>query len=57
MKVIATKVGFFGSLREVGDKFEVPDSEKASWFSPVEPPEKSRATSNKQAATDKSDNT
>lgn len=56
MKVIATKVGFFGSLREVGDKFEVPDSEKASWFSPVEPPEKSRATSNKQAADDKNDN-
>lgn len=56
MKVIATKVGFFGSLREVGDKFEVPDGEKASWFSPVEPPETSKATSKKQAAADNNDN-
>lgn len=36
MKVIATKQGFLGSLREVGDIFDVPDSMTAKWFEPVE---------------------
>ena len=37
MQVIATKPGYFGKLRAKGDKFEVPEGEKASWFEPVEP--------------------
>lgn len=32
MKVTATKVGFFGSLRQPGESFDVPDGSKASWF-------------------------
>lgn len=36
MKVIATKLGCFGKLREPGDEFEVPDGTKGSWFQPVE---------------------
>ena len=36
MKVIATKLGYFGKLREPGDEFEVPDDTKGSWFQPVE---------------------
>ena len=36
MKVIATKPGYFGKLREPGDEFEVPEGSKASWFQPVE---------------------
>ena len=35
MKVIATKLGYFGKLREPGDEFEVPDGTKGSWFQPV----------------------
>lgn len=35
MLVRAKSVGFFGSLRQVGDEFEVPDDAKGSWFSPV----------------------
>lgn len=35
MDVIATKPGYFGKLRAVGDKFEVPDGTKGSWFKPV----------------------
>lgn len=35
MKVIATARGFFGRLREVDEEFEVPNGEKASWFTPV----------------------
>ena len=35
MKVIATKQGYFGKLRDVGDEFEVPEGSKASWFQPV----------------------
>lgn len=38
MEVIATALGFHGSLRQPGDKFEVPDTAKASWFKPVDPP-------------------
>ena len=36
MKVIATKQGYFGKLREPGDEFEVPEGSKSSWFDPVE---------------------
>lgn len=36
MKVIATKMGYFGRLREPGDEFDVPNDAKASWFEPVE---------------------
>lgn len=36
MKVIATKLGYFGKLREPGDEFEVPDGANGSWFQPVE---------------------
>ena len=36
MKVIATKQGYFGKLRDVGDEFEVPDGTKGSWFQPIE---------------------
>ena len=36
MRVIATKQGFHGKLREVGEEFEVPDDAKASWFEPKE---------------------
>ena len=35
MKVIATKHGYFGRLREPGDTFDVPNGEKATWFEPV----------------------
>lgn len=41
MKVIATKAGYFGKLRQPGDEFEVPDDTKAaSWFAPLEKAEK-----------------
>lgn len=40
MKVIATKKGYFGKLREPGDVFDVPDKSVASWFEPVEKPGK-----------------
>lgn len=37
MKVIATKLGYFGKLRQEGDVFEVKDDEEpATWFKPVE---------------------
>lgn len=36
MKVIASKQGYFGKLREPGDTFDVPDGSKASWFAPVD---------------------
>ena len=39
MKVIATKLGYFGKLREPGDEFEVPEGTKGSWFKPVDAPE------------------
>lgn len=32
MKVITTKPGFYGKLREVGEEFDVPEGAKASWF-------------------------
>lgn len=44
MKVIATDKGYHGSLREIGDEFEVPDGEKAKWFVPVTPVKSSGST-------------
>jgi len=38
MKVIATKQGYFGKLRQPGDEFEVPKGTKGSWFSPADKP-------------------
>jgi hypothetical protein len=35
MLVKAKAKGHFGSLREVGDEFEVPHGTKGSWFTPV----------------------
>jgi len=35
MLVIALKAGYHGKLREVGEKFDVPNGSKASWFQPV----------------------
>lgn len=35
MRVIATKPGYYGKLRQAGEEFDVPDKEKASWFAPV----------------------
>ena len=35
MKVRATKTGFYESLRQVGDVFDVPDSVSGAWFAPV----------------------
>ena len=37
MQVIATKAGYFGNLRQAGDKFDVPDGPKASWIAPTAP--------------------
>lgn len=39
MIVIATKDGFYGSLRRAGDEFEVEEGLEASWFEPKEPKE------------------
>ena len=46
MKVIATKAGYFGKLRQPGDEFDVPDGTKGSWFHPVnrEPDDKKTKT-------------
>ena len=46
MKVIATKQGYFGKLRAVGDEFEVPEGSKASWFQPVEQKASGKASGN-----------
>lgn len=35
-QVIATKLGYYGQLREPGAKFMVEDDLEASWFEPVE---------------------
>ena len=37
MQVHAIRQGFYGSLREPGDEFEVPDGDTGSWFVPVSP--------------------
>lgn len=36
MKVIATAKGFFGSMIEAGQTFEVPNGTQASWFRPID---------------------
>lgn len=36
MKVIATKQGYHGRLREPGDVFDVPEGSRASWFAPAD---------------------
>lgn len=35
MRVVATAKGYLGSLREVGDEFDVPKGMTASWFIPA----------------------
>lgn len=41
MQVIAIKTGFDGRrIRKEGDKFEMPEGSKASWFVPAEKAEK-----------------
>ncbi len=35
MKVIAKFKGYYGSIREVGEVFDVPEGTKGSWFDPV----------------------
>lgn len=48
MKVIATKQGFYGKIREIGDEFDVKEGEKASWFAPKAEAEKPKAEGKKQ---------
>ncbi|MFV0602030.1 MAG: hypothetical protein ACK5NE_09485 [Brachymonas sp.] len=36
MEVIATKQGYFGKLREAGERFDVPAGSRASWFMPAD---------------------
>lgn len=56
MRVIATKPGFSGYLRQPGDEFEVPDGTKGSWFKPVEDePEKPAARGRKASKADADD--
>ena len=35
MEVIAAARGFYKGLREPGERFEVGDGQRASWFAPV----------------------
>lgn len=49
MEVIATSKGYHGKLREIGDKFEVPNGSKASWFAPVEEKGKAKGKSKSDA--------
>ena len=37
MEVVATAVGFAGALRQPGDKFEMPEGSKATWFKETKP--------------------
>lgn len=37
MQVKALSAGYYGSYRETGDVFEVPDGETATWFEPSAP--------------------
>lgn len=50
MKVIATKKGYFGKLREPGDELDVPEKSKATWFEPVEKPGKDKKQDDKKPA-------
>lgn len=46
----AKAVGFYGgSLRQVGDVFEVPEGAKGSWFDLVEPPVEKKSKPEKPA--------
>lgn len=48
-EVIATHQGFFGKLRDVGERFEVPNDLKASWFVPAEKAESKKPRANQPA--------
>lgn len=48
MKVTATKPGYFGKLRQIGDEFDVPDGTKASWFAPAAADQKPAEPAKKQ---------
>lgn len=43
MEVIALKKGYFGKLRAPGDRFDVPEGVKGSWFEPTEKAKQKRA--------------
>ena len=47
MEVIANKQGYFGKLREVGEKFDVPKGSKSSWFTPAEAPKPNKKEDDK----------
>lgn len=49
MHVIATAKGFYGSIIEPGQTFEVPDGAKASWFKPAGKGEEGRAAEGNKA--------
>lgn len=50
MEVIALKEGFFGGSRKrVGERFDVPQNAKGSWFAPVEEPKAQRQSRNPAA--------
>jgi hypothetical protein len=56
MKVIATKPGYHGKLRDVGgEPFDVPDGAKASWFVPVEADHEKKPAKAKPAKAPKPD--
>lgn len=46
IKVRASKVGFHGVVRQVGEIFFVPAGSKGSWFAPVEKPAAAKAKGN-----------
>lgn len=52
MLVIAKVRGYFDAIREPGEKFNVPDGRKASWYTPVESPKEAKepARKSKKAA-------
>lgn len=48
MKVIATKIGFYGKLRAVGEEFDIEDKKQiGSWMKVKEAPIKKAKTSKK----------
>lgn len=51
MEVVALKPGFYdGARRRAGDKFEVADGAKASWFAPTSAPAAQKAEKAAKAA-------
>lgn len=52
IRVRATKVGFHGVVRQVGEVFSVPTGSKGSWFVPVEKPAAAKAKGNVQSDED-----